>query len=114
MSLVTILFHHQLTLKMFHFQTKTYGGHKAADGYLLKYTANLDRFMEVYQGEYGTIKDTKIDINFVVSNDENIDQHLMSMINYLNVMNGLSNGLQNIRDDMVADIQQLRYLLTFK
>ena len=55
MSQINIFFEHQLTIKMFHFQTKKYGAHKAADKYLVKYQANLDRYMEVYQGEKGRL-----------------------------------------------------------
>lgn len=114
MSLITVLFEHQLAVKMFHFQTMKYGGHKAADAYLITYTANLDRFMEVYQGEYGTIKDTYISINFPTTTDSTIESHLNSMIVYLENMRNLSVGLQNIRDEMVSDIKQFIYLLSFE
>lgn len=113
MSLVSVLFHHQLAIKMFHFQTKKYGAHKAADKYLIKFDANLDRFMEIYQGENGRIKDSQISISFVTLNDSTIDNHLVTMVTYLESMKDLSSGLINVRDDMLSDIQQFRYLLTF-
>ena len=113
MSLVSVLFHHQLAIKMFHFQTKKYGAHKAADSYLIKFEANLDRFMEIYQGENGRIQDSQISINFVVLTDSTIDNHLVTMATYLNSMDNLSSGLTNVRDDMLSDIQQFQYLLTF-
>ena len=31
------LLNHQIVLKLFHFQTTTYGAHKASDAYLEKY-----------------------------------------------------------------------------
>lgn len=113
MSLVSILFHHQLAIKMFHFQTTKYGAHKAADDYLVKFEDNLDRFMEIYQGENGRIKDAQISVNFITLNDSTIDNHLVTMANYLENMKSLSSGLSNVKDDMVSDLQQFRYLLTF-
>lgn len=113
MSLISVLFEHQLAVKMFHFQTTKYGAHKAADAYLITYEANLDRFMEVYQGEYGTITDTRIDISFITKTDDTIDLHLQSMIDYLASMQNISVGLQNIRDEMISNIKQFMYLLTF-
>ena len=111
-SLIEVFFQHQLTMKMYHFQTKKYGAHKAADAYLVKYTANLDRFMEALQGEDGRLKNSSIHVNFNVVNDDTIDSHLASMINYLDMK--LSHDLAAIRDEMIADLQQLRYLLTFE
>lgn len=110
MSLIEVLFEHQLTMKMFHFQTAKYSAHKESDVYLVKYEKNLDRFMEVMQGN-GRLQNKTIELQFPVVNDSTIDQHLTNMLNYLNSIK--SNELNVIRDEMVADIQQLRYLLTF-
>ncbi len=116
MSIVTAFFQHQLTMKMFHFQTKKYGAHKAADDYLDKYEENFDRFIEVWQGANGRISDKQINMSFNTVTDENMATHLDAMINFLG---SLSNGnltvdLAAIRDEMIADIQQLKYLLTFQ
>jgi len=114
MSVISTFFQHQLTIKMYHFQTKRYGAHKAADAYLLKYAANLDLFMEVWQGEVGTVKDTDLVINVKTYNDATIAQHLNTMVTYLNSFTKLSNELKAIRDTMLTDLQQFKYLLTFE
>ena len=116
MSIVQTLFEHQLTLKMYHFQTTNYGAHKASDTYLITYTANLDRFMEVWQGQYGRVDDKQVRVNFNTVNDNTIIQHLDSMVTFLGSLNNgqMSIDLAAIRDEMVANIQQLKYLLTFK
>ena len=114
MSVITPFFQHQLTVKMYHFQTKNYGAHKAADDYLVKYGANLDRFMEVYQGEAGRLQDKYLKVEFEVATDQTIDSHLVLMIEHLNRFEKLSHELAAIRDEMLADLQQFRYLLTFQ
>ena len=114
MSVLATFFQHQLTVKMYHFQTKRYGAHKAADAYLVKYTANLDQFMEVWQGEAGTVKDTDLVVNVKTYNDSNIAQHLNSVAAFLNSFNKLSTELKAIRDVMLADLQQFKYLLIFE
>lgn len=116
MSVVDGFFQHQLTMKMYHFQTTKYGAHKAADKYLVKYTANFDRFMEAWQGANGRLANTEVTVKFNTVKDVNISIHLDNMVEFLtNLGDGsLSVDLSTIRDEMVADIQQLKYLLTFE
>jgi hypothetical protein len=116
MSIVNAFFQHQLTMKMYHFQTKSYGAHKAADAYLVKYDVNFDRFMEAWQGANGRLNNTEIVLKFNTVTDNNVSVHLDDMINFLTHLgNGnLSSDLTTIRDDMVADLRQLKYLLTFQ
>lgn len=114
MSVVNAFFQHQLTMKMYHFQTNNYGAHKAADKYLVKYAANFDRFMEVWQGANGRLANNNIQVKFNTVNDDTVTIHLNNMVDFLINMNDLTVDLSTIRDEMVADIQQLKYLLTFK
>jgi hypothetical protein len=101
---------------MFHFQTKEYEAHKASDKYLKNYRKNLDRFMEVYQGIQGRITENQINISFPTVDDTTIVGHLEAMKKYLLDLNKmkLSLDLATIRDEMMADINQFLYLLTFK
>ena len=106
-------FDHMITMKMFHFQTKSYGRHKAVDGYFSKFMDNFDKFMEVYQGINGKIKDTHIYSNVTMTNDEHYIDELNEFIQWLkrpDIACG-EPGLTNIRDEMIADAQQLIYLL---
>ena len=113
MSVVNAFFQHQLTMKMYHFQTNSYGAHKGADMYLTKYALNFDRFMEAWQGANGKLRNPDVKVEFNTVNDENVNVHLDDMVGFLSKMT-LSTDLSNIRDEMVADIQQLKYLLLFK
>lgn len=118
MSGIESFFAHQLMVKMFHFQTAFIGSHTAADAYLLKFQANLDRFMEVWQGREGRLKDFQITINFTTATDETITYYLETFDSYLRDLQvegqNLQSDLANIRDEMRADLQQFRYLLTFR
>lgn len=110
------LFKHQLQIKMFHFQTKKFGGHKASDDYLSKFENNLDEFMEVAQGHFGKLETRTIEIAFDTLNDNNIIEALGDFINILKSLSGPLReytDLLNLRDEMIGDASKLRYLLTF-
>lgn len=115
--LLGIFFRHQIVIKMFHFQTKYYGAHKASDTYLDKFNSNFDQFMEVAQGRYGRITARNINLNVSTASDENIISELDDLINLLSEMERNFANIKEllaIRDTMMADAQQFKYLLTFK
>ena len=117
-QLLFVFFEHQIKLKMFHFQTSNYGAHKASDKYLEKFAENFDRFMEVAQGIYNKLQTQEISLKFQLNNDENIKDELKKFAEILN--NDSDSFYQNnkdllaIRDEMLADVNQLLYLLTFE
>ena len=112
------MLNHQIILKLFHFQTTKYGAHKASDGYLEKYLQNMDKFLEVAQGVYGKLTLKKYTLSGTAHSDDNITKHLDGMNSYLrekiNPILDNNTELINIRDELIGDIQQLKYLLTFK
>lgn len=103
-------------MKMYHFQTEHYGAHKASDAYLAKFLANLDRFMEAAQGQQGTTTLKKVSVDAKTLNDKSITTHLRGFANYLrNLTLARRNAdLAAIRDEMLADVNQFSYLLTFQ
>ena len=119
-KLVEVFFKHQIVIKMFHFQTKKYAAHKTLDCYLCKFSENFDRFMESFQGVYGRLTNEKIDLSIDLVSDldykENIDRfkNILLTIRKKLSANKENDGLISILDDMVADVQQLLYLLTFE
>jgi hypothetical protein len=112
------LLNHQIVLKLFHFQTELYGAHKASDAYLEKYASTMDKFLEIAQGIYGKITLKKYTLTGSSHTDTNIIKHLDGMITLLrNKINDVLadyTDLISIRDDLIADAEQLKYLLTFK
>lgn len=111
-----LFFTHQLQLKMYHFQTKKYGAHKTIDAYLEKFENNLDKFMETAQGIFGKLETNFINLNIKTATDNNIISELDKFIKILKMFDDKLKShtdLLNIRDEILADIDQLKYLLTF-
>lgn len=116
-SLLNLFFAHQLKIKMFHFQTKLYGAHKASDDYLSKYEDNLDKFFEVAQGVFGKLECKKMKIEFDTLDEFSVNDEIDKFVKILKVLDNQYNKfpeLINIRDEIVADANQFKYLLTFK
>ena len=112
------LFNHQIVLKLFHFQTSVFGAHKASDEYLEKFALIMDKFLEIAQGIYGKITLKKYTLTGSSHTDENIIKHIDGMIILLrekinDVLNN-NTDLINIRDELVGNAEQLKYLLAFK
>ena len=112
------LLNHQIVMKLFHFQTELYGAHKASDAYLEKFALTMDKFLEIAQGIYGRITIKKYTLNGSSHTDENIVKHIDVIIKLLRTkINDILadyTDLINVRDELVGDAEQLKYLLTFK
>lgn len=105
---------HSIKIKMYHFQTKQYGIHKALDAYLEQFLQNYDRYMESYQGKTGErINSTHIKLNIKLWNDLTAINNLKTFRNLINELRN-NQPSQTILDEMIVDINQLLYLLTFK
>lgn len=116
-KLLTAFFMHQIMIKMLHFQTDSYGTHKALDAYLGKFSLNFDRFMEVSQGISGSSTLKTVDLKVKVATDNNIQSKLSDFGKLLSELSNTHDGhhdLLAIRDEMLADVNQLKYLLLFK
>ncbi len=110
-------FSHQIKLKLYHFQTNSYGAHKASDAYLTEFLANFDLFMEVAQGIYGKLETSELNISFETLNDNSIMNELDDFVEMLAQLSQYIVGntdLLNIKDEMIAEANKLKYLLTFK
>ena len=114
------LFTHYVTLKMYHFQTKSYAVHKAVDEYISTFLGHFDSFAETLQGASAKNFETthlKLEIT-TIGNGASAGIYLLDYISFLK---GLSktdvikanSDLVNIRDDMLASAHQLKYLLRF-
>ena len=111
-------------LKTFHWQTYSYPRHKAVDSSLEKLSDLMDRFVETYQGRYKMRfspiagKNDKIDIKN--HSEQTIDEYIDQAIQFLStsfsqyVDEKRDTDLINIRDEMIGELHQLRYLFTLK
>jgi len=113
-KLLVDLYRHYLVMKTFHFQTKYSFRHTKVDVYLENYLKNMDKLMEVIQGEDGTSTINRIIIDATTKNDDTIFEEINSIFNILETQRSRGQIISAIIDQMQADLSQLSYLFTFK
>lgn len=121
--IVTQLLKIQNQLKVYHWQTKgkgSYAQHKALDGAFDSMVDLIDEFVEVFMGKYGRIKGPfKIDLNDFESLNT-VTSFLDDSINFLvkelpsKLNDETDTDLLNVRDEMLAALNKLKYLLTLE
>ena len=108
-------------IKIYHWQTKSYSRHKATDSLVDNLSSKLDKFVEVMQGSrMKRIVISKTN-KFVFENetDNNAVKLLTEFRNWLEnilpkYLEKSDTELLNIRDDILADVNQTLYLFTFE
>ena len=122
---ITVVFLEMLMMvKLFHWKTHSYATHKATDELYESLNENIDKFIEVLLGKTGSRIDLMsnrtiklIDLN----SQEELKSKIMSLKSYLvgldnnKALSTMSNSdLFNIRDEILSNLNQFLYLLTFK
>ena len=108
------------TIKLYHFQTKNYGAHRASDKLFDKISLKYDQFLEVYQGKHGRIPPINANIQIKSVSDKNIKGYCKHFVEFMRKATKetcklrKNSDLCNILDEMIADINQFIYLLSFK
>jgi hypothetical protein len=107
-------------VKLYHWQTHSYSRHKATDEAIERLDKNIDRFVEVYMGKYGRPKMNQKTSTIHVQNmgEKSAVRFIKTCIQVL--LGTLSKSLDSqkdmdlltIRDEMLADMNQLLYLFT--
>ena len=108
-------------IKIYHWQTKSYSRHKATDSLVDNLSSKLDKFVEVMKGSrMKRIVISKTN-KFVFENetDNNAVKLLTEFRNWLEnilpkYLEKSDTELLNIRDDILADVNQTLYLFTFE
>lgn len=107
--------------RVLHWQTQSFSKHSAYGGIYASLNDLIDSFMEKYMGKYGRValegeKDAIVLSNIGELNIEEfldtVEQFLLSFNNKLNSQR--DSDLLNLRDEMLGEVSQLRYLLTLK
>jgi len=122
---ITLYFLEMLMMvKLFHWKTHSYATHKATDELYSKLNTNIDRFIEVLLGKTNSriyITKTRNLPLYDFNNVEFFKAKIQAFKNYLVDLNEepfikkMSNAdLLTIRDEILADLNQFLYLLTFK
>jgi DNA-binding ferritin-like protein len=122
---ITVNFFEMLLLiKLFHWKTHSYATHKATDDLYSKFNEHMDKFIEVLLGKSGTRIDlmNKRQISlYDLNNQDELVSKVNSFKGYLvNLTNNkamkvmTNTDLLNIRDEILGDMNQFLYLLSFK
>jgi hypothetical protein len=108
-------------IKIYHWQTLSYARHIASNDLLAKLDVNLDQFVEVYIGKYGRPKfgGKTANIHLVNFHDKDAPELIRNAIDWLEnslpkKLKKTDTDLLNIRDTIVADLNQVLYLFTLK
>lgn len=108
-------------IKLYHWQTMSYSRHKATDEVLEKLDGHIDRYVEVYMGKYGRPKLTASTNTTKLSNlsETSAVRFIKACIGYLitdlvpdSARRPADTDLTTIRDEMLAELNQLLYLFT--
>lgn len=110
----------QTQFKFLHWQTFGDAKHKAYGEIYDSLTESIDKFVEIMMGKYGRVKfESEFSIMFqdisaisVQDFVDGIEEFLINMTDQLD--NRRDTDLLNIRDEILGDINQLKYRLTLK
>lgn len=111
-------------IKLYHWKTHSYSTHQATDALYDKMNKSIDKFVEVLLGKNGErvhLDNVKTLRLRTLNNSGDIKQYLTGfktkMVGLDSILSGqgmTNSDLLNIRDEILADINQFLYLLTFK
>jgi DNA-binding ferritin-like protein len=112
------------TIKLYHWKTHSYATHKATDELYGKLNENIDSFIEVLLGKTGErVNLTKVK-SIELCDFTSVDELKREIDCFKSYLVGLNNNktmkimsntdLFNIRDEILGNLNQFLYLLTFK
>jgi hypothetical protein len=117
-----------IMIKLYHWKTYSYATHKATDDLYSKLNENMDKFIEILLGKAGNrinlLKTNSIklmDFNSSVDDINKFKHEIVKFKEYLVNLNSnpfmvkmTNTDLYNIRDEILADLNQFLYLFSFK
>ena len=108
-------------IKLYHWQTRVYARHIATDKILEVLEKSIDSYVEIYIGKYGRPKVNGKNAIISLQNlsEAGASRMIVAAVKYLQgpltkTLNESDTDLMNIRDEIVADLNQLLYLFTLK
>jgi len=106
-------------LKLYHWQTHVYSRHVATDKYLKKIEKSIDSYVEIYIGKYGRPKISGKNALITIHNlsEAGATRMIVAAVKYIQgpltkTLDASDTDLLNIRDEIIADLNQLLYLFT--
>ena len=123
---ITVFFFEMLVMiKIFHWKTFSFASHKATDQLYGKLNDHMDRFMEVLLGKTNpirmhfslgdTLKIMDLTKSELIEKMNTFKSFLVDLRDHSGLMKSMSNvDLLNIRDEILADINQFLYLFSLE
>jgi hypothetical protein len=119
-DIIQAMFHAMLTIKLYHWQTRSFSRHKATDNLFTTIVTLTDTFMETFIGRHSRPRFSdglRIAVNELSDNDAVLYLHDLSSYLRKDMPKFLSSSdtdLLNIRDELLSSINQTLYLFTLK
>jgi hypothetical protein len=111
-------------IKLYHWKTHSYATHKATDELSSKLHENVDSFIEILLGKRGDRINLRHVKHISLKDFDSVSEFKREMEKFKGYLVNLDNesalktmsnsDIYNIRDEMLANINQFLYLLTFK
>ena len=108
------------TVKLYHWKTSSYAQHKATDELYSNLNTNIDSFVEIMLGKTGgRVNLTKqksmplLDYTNVSDFAKEINKYKVYLTN-MSIPTESNTDLLNVRDEILGNLNQFTYLLTFK
>jgi len=120
-KIVTMFLQILNTVKLYHWKTNSYSQHKATDELYSNLNEHIDKFVEVLLGKEETrihMVCKKLDL-FDATNKPEYKQRIYEFRDFLISLNDIfsqkqDTDLLNIRDEILGNINQFLYLMTFE
>lgn len=111
----------QQQIKILHWQTTSYARHQAYGTLYEKLDELIDQFAETSMGKYGRIKLDEKNSTITLKNQKDLSINVL-LKNFCDFLSNLSNefdsktdtDILNIRDEILGEVNKLKYLLTLK
>lgn len=118
MELVQFFIQLQEQFRILHWETKSYARHKAYGEIYDSLDDLIDTFMETHMGKYGRPKFDTMSVELKTMKNVKVNDLINDAIDFLNgltqKLDEKDTDLLNIRDEMLGDLNKLKYLLTLK
>ena len=106
------------TIKLYHWSTHSYPEHKATDELYSSLNSHIDRFVEVLLGKDGSRINQIEHVSYMIPDPQNTGEvkksveHFKDYLYKLPLNDPKDSDLGNIKDEILADLNQFLYLLT--
>ena len=108
------------TVKLYHWKTNSYAQHKATDELYANLNTNIDTFVEIMLGKTGARVNLTghksiplLDYTNTGDFTQEINKYKEFLIN-INISATNNSDLLNVRDEILGNLNQFTYLLTFR